>query len=582
MAIFSEDATRILQKRYLLKGEDGRVLETPQEMLQRVARTVAAAEKDREYWEARFYTIMAAKRFLPNSPTLANAGRPGGQLAACFVLPVPDSIEGIFETMKEAALIHKTGGGTGFSFSRVRPRDDMVSSTGGVASGPLSFIMAYNCATDAIKQGGMRRGANMAVLDYWHPDIIDFINAKKTEGVLANFNLSVGVDRKFMTEVARNGEIDFINPRTGHPTGRKVQAAELFDAMVLAAWENGEPGILFFDHINAANTVPGMGQMRATNPCGEQPLFDYESCNLGSLNLPAYAVQPVNGRGPGINWDMLEEDIATAVRFLDNVIDVNYYLFPAIEEMTRSNRKIGLGVMGFADLLVELGIPFASEENLHLIHTLMGFIKTKAREASERLGREKGNFPNIDRSVYKGRFMRNATVTTVAPTGTLSMLVESSSGIEPLFGLNFVKEALDGRRFHITNRRFEEVARKRGFWSAGLPDELARKGGLSDIPGIPEDVKKLFATAFEISPQWHVRVQAAFQRYVDNAVSKTINFPNHATLTDIKLAYVQAWEMGCKGLTIYRTGSRENQVLKFMAKDLTGEENGGRCSACPD
>ncbi len=582
MAIFCEDATRILQKRYLLKGQDGRVVETPEEMLRRVARTVVAVEQDKAYWEERFYTLMAAKRFLPNSPTLANAGRPKGQLAACFVLPVPDSIEGIFETMKQAALIHKTGGGTGFSFSQIRPRDDVVSSTGGVASGPLSFITAYNCATDAIKQGGMRRGANMAVLDYWHPDILDFINAKRTEGTLANFNLSVGVDGKFMSEVAGNGEIDFINPRTGRPTGKKVRAGELFDAMVMAAWENGEPGILFFDHINAANTVPGCDQIRATNPCGEQPLFDYESCNLGSLNLPAYLVESDNGNSRGIDWDMLGNDIMTAVRFLDNVIDVNYYPFPAIEEMTRGNRKIGLGVMGFADLLVELGVPYASEESLKLIDKLMGFIKTKASAASQQLGGEKGCFPNIDKSVYKGRCMRNATLTTIAPTGTLSMLVETSSGIEPLFGLNFVKEVLDGKYFHITNRRFEEVARKRGFWSSDLPDEVARKGGLKDIQGIPEDVKRVFATAFEIPPEWHVKVQAAFQKHVDNAVSKTINFPNQATPADIKSAYIRAWEQGCKGLTIYRTGSRENQVLKFVAKDRITEENPGRCSVCTD
>ncbi len=582
MTIFSDNAVKILEKRYLLKDVNGLVVETPEEMLRRVAGTAAGVEPDRAYWEERFYLLMAGRRFLPNSPTLANAGKPNGQLAACFVLPVPDSIEGIFESLKRAAMIHKTGGGTGFSFSRIRPQDDAVSSTGGVASGPLSFIMAFNCATDAIKQGGMRRGANMAVLDYWHPDIFDFIHAKKIEGMLANFNLSVGVDQKFMSEVARDGEIDLINPRTGRLAGKRIRAGELFGAMVEAAWENGEPGILFFDHINAANTVPGCGPIRATNPCGEQPLFDYESCNLGSLSLPAYLTGAEGSFLQRIDWDRLSEDIFTAVRFLDNVIDVNYYIFPEIAEITRGNRKIGLGVMGFADLLVELGIPYASDEALKLIDSLMGFIQTKSLEASRLLAKSKGCFPNIDKSIYKGGLMRNATLTTIAPTGTLSMLVETSSGIEPLFGLNFTKEVLDGRRFYITNKRFEEVAGNRGFWSTGLMEEVARTGSLQGLTEVPEDVRRVFATAFEIAPAWHVRIQAAFQKYVDNAVSKTINFPNEATVDDVKSAYLQAWQQGCKGLTIYRLGSRENQVLRFTAKDRGREGNSEKCPSCLD
>jgi len=580
MVTFSEDALKILHKRYLIKDADGQVTETPDQMLRRVAGTAAEPEMDRAYWEEQFYSLMAARRFLPNSPTLANAGRKKGQLAACFVLPVPDSIEGIFETMKKAALIHKTGGGTGFSFSGIRPAGDVVSSTGGVASGPLSFITAYNCATDAVKQGGMRRGANMAVLDYWHPDIFDFITAKREEGVLVNFNISVGVDDRFMTAVAADGAADLVNPRTGRPDGRKVRAAELFDAMVQAAWANGEPGILFFDHINRANTVPGLGRLIATNPCGEQPLFDYESCNLGSLNLPAYIGEEGAGPAEQIDWDLLGRDVSVAVRFLDNVIDMNYYVFDEIEEVTKGNRKIGLGVMGFADLLVELGIPYASEEALRLIDRLMGFIQSKAREASAALARAKGSFPNIELSTFKGGEMRNATVTTIAPTGTLSMLAEASSGIEPLFGLSFVKEVLEGRQFHITNRRFEEAAKRLGFWSRDLLDEAAAKGSLAGMQGIPEQIRAVFATTFDIAPEWHVRVQAAFQRHVDNAVSKTINFPYEATPDDVKAAYIQAWQQGCKGLTIYRTGSRENQVLRFMSKDMADEQT--RCTVCED
>lgn len=582
MRIFSEDAARILEQRYFLKEPDGRVIEDAAGLLRRVAKTVAAAEKDRSYWEERFFELMAARRFLPNSPTLANSGRPKGQLAACFVLPVPDSIEGIFETMKKAALIHKTGGGTGFSFSDIRPSGDMVASTGGVASGPLSFITAYNCATDAVKQGGMRRGANMAVLDCRHPDILDFVNAKKNEGVLANFNLSVGVDKEFMSEVIGNGVIDFINPRTGKGTGKKFRAAELFDSMARAAWENGEPGVLFFDHINSANSLPGCGPLKATNPCGEQPLFDYESCNLGSLNLPAYLSGQEGETRSGINWDLLGQDIHTAVRFLDDVIDVNHYVFPEVEEVTRNNRKIGLGVMGFADLLIQLGIPYASQEALSLIDELMGFIRGQALAASEQLGRERGSFPNMGKSIFKGRSMRNATLITIAPTGTLSMLADVSSGIEPLFGLVFIKEVLNGRQFTITNRWFEEAAIKGGFHSEALLDELRSKGSLRNIEGIPEEIKKVFVTAFDITPEWHIRVQAAFQKWVDNAVSKTINFPAEAGIGDIRAAYLQAWRQGCKGLTIYRTGSRLNQVLKFAAKDLGPEEDLSRCHVCTD
>ncbi|MBU7007075.1 adenosylcobalamin-dependent ribonucleoside-diphosphate reductase [Phosphitispora fastidiosa] len=581
MEIFSSDSLDVLERRYLIKDSSGKVIETPEGMLKRAAKFAALPEENQTYWEERFFELMSGLRFLPNSPTLANAGKPNGQMAACFVLPVPDSIEGIFETMKRAALIHKTGGGTGFSFSNIRPKDDIVSSTGGVASGPVPFIRAFNSATDAVKQGGMRRGANMAVLDYWHPDILEFINMKEEEDVLTNFNISIGVDNRFMDQVVNRGDIDQINPRTGKVNGRTIPAATVFDAMTRAAWANGEPGILFFDHINKANTVPGSGPMKATNPCGEQPLLNYESCNLGSLNLTAF----LNEAGEGyrrINWSRLAEDTAAAVRFLDNIIDVNKYIFTEIERVTKGNRKIGLGVMGFADLLIELGIPYASMEALELIETLMGFIRKKAMEASAALGREKGPFPNIEKSVYKGETVRNATVTTIAPTGTLSMLAGTSSGIEPLFGLSFVKEVLEGRKFYVTSRSFEEAARKGGFWSEDLVQELAHTGSLEGIKGIPEDVRRVFATAFEISPQWHLKVQAAFQKHVDNAVSKTINFPAGAAIADIRSAYLMAWKYGLKGLTIYRNGSRSNQVLKFASKDMEKGTLPAGCSTCPE
>ncbi|MDT3701039.1 MAG: adenosylcobalamin-dependent ribonucleoside-diphosphate reductase [Thermincola sp.] len=578
MTGFSEDAISILEKRYLLKNAAGEVIEVPEQLLMRVARTVAAVEKDQAFWEESFYSIMLAKRFFPNSPTLANAGRKNGQLAACFVLPVPDSIEGIFGTMKRAALVHKTGGGTGFSFSDIRPSGDPVSSTGGVASGPLPFIKAFNCATDAVKQGGMRRGANMAVMKYSHPDIFEFIAAKQEEGILANFNLSVGVSNEFMNKSAHGGSVTLVNPRTGNPS-RQVKACDLFEAMVMAAWDNGEPGILFMDRINEANTVPGLGRLEATNPCGEQPLFGYECCNLGSLNLPQYL--RINGGNYEIDWDLLERDILTAVRFLDNVIDVNYYPFPETEALAQGNRKIGLGIMGFADFLIRLGIPYASDAAIETANTLMGFINRKAREASTRLSEEKGSFFNMKKSVFKGS-MRNATVTTIAPTGTLSLLAGTSSGIEPLLGLNFIKEALEGNKFAVTYPYFAEVGERRGFLTPGLMEEVNEKGSLRDITGVPEDVRSVFATAFEIPAEWHIKVQAAFQRHVDNAVSKTINFPNGATVEDVRQAFFTAWKLGCKGLTIFREGSRENQVMRFAGKDKEPDNFGERCAVCAD
>lgn len=591
--MFSEDALRILKQRYFLKDEAGRVTENSEAMLTRVAMTVAGAEAgdERNYWAERFYHLMAAKRFLPNSPTLANAGKQHGQLAACFVLPVPDSIEGIFDTMKRAALIHKTGGGTGFSFSNIRPKGDGVSTTGGLASGPVPFITAFNCATDAIKQGGMRRGANMAVLDCRHPDIYEFIRIKEKEGSLSNFNVSVAMDGEVMAEILTDGVMHFINPRDGRAYGKPVQAGELFEAIATAGWQNGEPGVLFFDHINAANTVPGLGPLRATNPCGEQPLFDYECCNLGSLNLPAYFIEEAEGmdefeypeRGRDfrkrIDWVLLKEDVETAVRFLDNVIDVNDYIFPEIREITMGNRKIGLGVMGFADLLILLGISYASEEGHVFAETLMAYINQTAREASEKLAEEKGSFPNLGYSIYNGRKMRNATVTTIAPTGTISMLAGVSSGIEPLFGLSYIKEALEGKAFQITSSAVEKVTRRLG-WSEAFMEEAAAKNSLQEIKGVSEEVRKVFMTAQDIRAEAHIKIQAVFQKHVDNAVSKTINLPHEASVEDIKTAYILAWKLGCKGLTVYRAGSRIRQAVTGGSVEPASSDVTRECVVC--
>ncbi len=563
-AKFSENAMRVLEKRYLRTDEQGRVIETPEEMFRRVAQNIASAEEaDVAAWEEEFYRVMANLEFLPNSPTLMNAGRELQQLSACFVLPIYDSMESIFDAIKHTALIHKSGGGTGFSFSRLRPAGDMVGSTGKVASGPVSFMKAFDAATDVIKQGGMRRGANMAILNVDHPDIEKFITAKEDGNTLTNFNLSVAATDDFMSAVEDGAEYNLINPRDKAVQG-KLNAKEVFDRIVDLAWRTGDPGLVFLDRINHANPTPKLGAIESTNPCGEQPLLPYESCNLGSINLSRMVC---DGK-PEIDHDKLAETVRIAVRFLDNVIDKNRFPLPQIEEMTKKTRKIGLGVMGFADMLIKLGIPYDSEEALEVAEKIMEFIGRRATDASEELAKERGVFPAFEDSVYAGSKLkvRNATRTTIAPTGSLSIIAGCSSGIEPLFALSYMRNILDGDELVEVNQYFEEVAKKEGFYSEELMGELASRGSLRGMEGIPEWVQRLFITAHDISPEWHIKMQAAFQSSTNNAVSKTINFPHSATREDVAQAYMLAYKEDCKGITIYRDRSKDKQVLS-VAKD---------------
>jgi len=562
-----ENALRILQARYLKKDHRGNCVESPEEMFRRVANHVASTEtifdpqaKVAEQADT-FYHMMSALEFLPNSPTLMNAGRELGQLAACFVLPVGDSLESIFEAVKDTALIHQSGGGTGFSFSHLRPKNAIVSTTSGVASGPISFMRVFNMATEVIKQGGTRRGANMGILRIDHPDIMEFITAKRDPRELTSFNLSVGITREFMEALEEGGGFELIDPRTGR-TFATVEAREIFDLIVECAWESGEPGVVFLDHINEANPTPHLGPIESTNPCGEQPLLPYEACNLGSINLVRMIKH--GAEGPRIDWEKLKRTVRLAVRFLDNVIELNHYPLPQIEQLSRGNRKIGLGVMGFAHLLILMGKSYDSEEGVALGEEVMRFIQKEGHEASQELAELRGPFPNFTGSRYALKGMpplRNATVTTIAPTGTLSIIANCSSGIEPLFALSYTRRALEDMELFEIDPVFLRVSKEMGFWRPEWADALRTTGFLGPEAEIPPHARQLFITAFEIPPARHIQMQAAFQRHTDNAVSKTINFPPDATKDDVQEAFVLAYRMGCKGVTMYRSGTRQGQVL---------------------
>ncbi|MEJ2723046.1 MAG: adenosylcobalamin-dependent ribonucleoside-diphosphate reductase [Deltaproteobacteria bacterium] len=554
----------VLRRRYLLKDDARKVIETPSELFRRVASHVAEAEKNfkspvgPEEAEERFYHMMRNLEFMPNSPTLMNAATSLGQLSACFVIPVEDSIAGIFEALKDMATIHQTGGGTGFSFSRLRPQGDLVASTKGEASGPVSFMEIFDKATGVIVQGGRRRGANMGILRCDHPDIVDFVEAKLEKDRLSNFNISVGATDNFMDAVIGDKSYNLVNPRTGKKTG-SAKARAVFDLIINAAWHTGDPGLIFLDEINRRNPTPMAGKIEATNPCGELPLLPYESCNLASVNLGRMV------KGSEVDWEKLKEQIAWGIRFLDDVIEVNKFPLPQIRNITFANRKIGLGVMGFADMLIRLQMPYHSSEAVDFAERLMHFIRRESLRTSQSLAAQRGPFPNYEKSVYakKDTRMRNATVNTVAPTGTISMIAGCSSGIEPLFAISFVRNVLSGTTLFEVNSYFEEEAKARGFYSNDLIGEIARSGSLKKIKGIPGDVKRTFVTAFDVTPQEHVQIQAACQKYTDNSVSKTINLPVDATVDDVRKIYLLAHKLKCKGITVYRYGSKKDQVLSF-------------------
>jgi len=577
----TENARVVLEKRYLIRDSNGKPIETVEGMFHRVADAIAAADAsygdDPALSSKVFFEMMSSLQFLPNSPTLMNAGRPWGQLSACCVLPVEDTMDDIFESIKNAALIHKSGGGTGFSFSRLRPKGSTVNSTGGVASGPVSFMKVFNAATEAVKQGGTRRGANMGILRVDHPDILEFIDCKRDNSDITNFNISVGLTERFMKAVEEDDVYELVDPSTKRVTG-ELRARDVFEKIVEAAWRNGEPGIIFLDRLNRDNVVPSQGEIESTNPCGEQPLLPYESCNLGSINLSRMLKESKDG-GYEIDWDKLGSVVEKAVHFLDNVIDVNKYPLEIIDKTTKATRKIGLGVMGWADMLLRLGISYCSDEAVELGEKVMAFISQRAKEKSRELAVKRGSFPLFEESTLaSGPKIRNATVTTIAPTGTLSIIAGCSSGIEPVFGYVFIRNVMDGTELIEVNPVLKEVLQKRGLYSDELMHKIAKEGNLAHLDEIPDDIKRVFVTAHEVSPEYHVRMQAAFQKYTDNAVSKTVNFQSSATKDDVREVYLLAYKLGLKGVTIYRDGSRTEQVLNIGSvnkKDGTQAAAGG-------
>lgn len=597
---FSENAIKVLEKRYLKRDKDGNCTETPSDMFKRVAETIAKgdlnfgkSQEEVNQLSKRFYDVITHRFFMPNSPTLMNAGRELGQLAACFVLPVEDSLEGIFETIKNTALIHQSGGGTGFSFSRLRPKNSVVKSTMGVSSGPVSFMEVFNAATEAVKQGGTRRGANMGILRVDHPDIIEFINCKSDNDKLNNFNISVAITDKFMEAYLKGEDYDLVNPQNNEVVGRMC-AKDVFDLIVDCAWRNGEPGVVFIDKMNADNPTPLIGAIESTNPCGEVPLLPYEACNLGSINL-GLMMKEENG-SMNVDWDLLEKTVRTAMRFLDNVIEVNKYPLPQISELVSNNRKIGLGVMGWTDMLMKAGISYSSEDGTKLAGQVMEFIDYISKSESIELAKERGRFNNFKGSIYdqpnylfnkfKGKSagkisddmwakldsdiqkygLRNATTTCIAPTGTISMIAGASGGVEPLFGLVFSRLIMDGTEMLEVNPIFKDYMLSHNLYSDNLMAQIAKDGSLSHVEGVPKEIKRIFVTAHDVAPYWHVKMQSAFQLHVDNAVSKTVNFVESATREDIKEVYILAYKNNLKGITVYRNNSRQFQPMNLDTK----------------